>query len=136
MKQSPREWNEVVNAFMIEQQFTQLESDSCVYIKKTPGSIIIVAVYVDDILTCGQDNSTELHEFRSALHKRFNMDKGGLIKQFLGLNFTFLDDGSITIDQKHYLNSKLEEFFPYIGNGSRSSALPSDLFKRYGKYQK
>ncbi len=56
LKQSPREWNEVVNAFMLEQRFTQLESDSCVYIKKTPESTIIVSVYVDDILTCGQDN--------------------------------------------------------------------------------
>jgi hypothetical protein len=126
LKQSPREWNEVVDAFMKEQGFTQLESDTCVYVKKTPGTILIVAVYVDDILTCGKENSTELQEFRDALHKRFNMDKGEIIKQYLGLNFTFYKDGSISIDQKHYLQNKLEEFASYIGKGSRSSPLPSN----------
>ena len=136
LKQSPREWNEVVNTFMLEQKFIQLQSDSCVYVKKTSASTIIVAVYVDDILTCGKENSSELHEFRNALHKRFNMDKGGIIKQYLGLNFTFLSDGSITLDQKHYLKSKLEEFSAYIGNGSRSSPLPSDYLKEMENVKK
>ena len=90
---------------MIEQGFTQLISDSCVYVKHSPGTIMIVAVYVDHILTCGKNNSTELHEFRNALHKRFNMDKGGIIKQYLGMNFTFHKDGSISIDQKPYLQN-------------------------------
>jgi hypothetical protein len=111
---------------MKEQGFTQLESDTCVYVKKTAGTLLIVAVYVDDILTCGKKGSTELDEFRDALHKRFNMDEGSIIKQYLGLNFTFYDDGSISLDQKHYLKSKIEEFSPYIGPGSRSSPLPSN----------
>jgi hypothetical protein len=126
LKQSPREWNEVVHNFMIEQGFKQLEADNCVYVKHTSGSILIVAVYVDDILTCGKENSNELHEFRAALHKRFNMDKGGIIKHYLGMHFTFNKDGSISVDQKHYLEAKLKEFDTYIGTGSRSSPLPSN----------
>jgi len=57
------------------------------------------------------------------------MDEGGIIKQYLGLNFTFQEDGSISIDQKHYLRSKIEEFSPYIGIGSRST-LPSDYIEQ------
>jgi hypothetical protein len=130
LKQSPREWNAVVDVFMKEQGFTQLTSDNCVYVKRTSGTILIVAVYVDDILTCGKKNSPEPDEFRNALHKRFNMDKGGIINQYLGMKFTFLENGSITIDQHHYLISKLSEFKDYIGNGSRSSPLPLDYSKQ------
>ena len=129
LKQSPREWNSVVDNFMKEQGFSQLTSDTCVYYKKTPGTILIVAVYVDDILTCGVQNSVELNEFRSALHKRFNMEKGGIINHYLGMNFNFLENGSITIDQHHYLISKLSEFNEYIGSGSRSSPLPADYLQ-------
>jgi hypothetical protein len=126
LKQSPREWNILVDQFMKSQGFTQLISDSCVYVKKTSNSMIIVGVYVDDIITCGKSDSPELHSFRKSLHKRFNMDEGDIIKQYLGMNWTFLEDGSITIDQKHYLENKLKEFSSYIGNGCRSSPLPLD----------
>jgi len=130
LKQSPREWNEVVDRFMKQQGFIQLQSDTCIYTKGESDNQLIVAVYVDDILTCGKKDSKQLHEFREALHKRFNMDSGGIIKQYLGMNFSFLSNGSITIDQQFYLLNKLTEFEKYIGEGSRSSPLPSDYLKQ------
>jgi hypothetical protein len=130
LKQSPREWNEVVDSFMKLQGFTQLQSDSCIYTKGEGEEMLIVAVYVDDILTCGNKNGKALTAFRTSLHARFNMDEGAIIKQYLGMNFTFHDDGSISIDQHHYLKQKLEEFSTYIGKGCRSSALPADYLKQ------
>ena len=52
LKQSPREWNNTLNAFMTtECGFQQLQCEKCLYIKRnSDGSYVIVCMYVDDLV--------------------------------------------------------------------------------------
>jgi Reverse transcriptase (RNA-dependent DNA polymerase) len=58
LKQTPREWNHMVNEFLIKKWFERMEADPCIY-KKTDRVKVdgkdqikhsIVALYVDDLL--------------------------------------------------------------------------------------
>lgn len=126
LKQSPREWNKVIDGYLKNENFKPIHADSCIYIKRLGAEIILVAVYVDDIITCGKKNSDAVKSFRDSMHEHFKMKPGGILELYLGCYFQFHTDGSITMDQNHYLKRKLQEFSDYIGNGSRSSPLPTN----------
>jgi hypothetical protein len=126
LKQAPSEWNEVVDSFLRSQGIQPTKSDPCVYIKNTKLGLLICAVYVDDIITGGNDTNIELHSFREKLHKRFNMTKKGLLELYLGCHFERSSDGSYSINPTQYLERKMKEFDNYIPKGIRSSPLPSN----------
>ena len=46
LKQSGHEWNEEFNRKLIQQDFTQLHSDTCVYIRHKTGNIEIITVTI------------------------------------------------------------------------------------------
>ena len=51
LKQSPREWNEVANSYLLDQGFKATNGDPCLYIRGHGHDMILVAIYVDDIIT-------------------------------------------------------------------------------------
>ena len=126
LKQSPREWNKVIDGYLKNEGFKPIHADNCIYIKRLEKEIILVAVYVDDIITCGKKNSVAVQTFRDSMHEHFKMKPGGILELYLGCYFQFHSDGSITMDQNHYLKRKLEEFSNYVGLGSRSCPLPTN----------
>ena len=127
LKQSPREFNAVVHQFLMKEGFQQNPSDSCVYLKHSNGDLLVVAVYVDDIITAGKGLS--LSKFRQNLHAQFEMEDGGDLNWYLGIRFTEGLDGSRFMDQNLYVNQKLNFFKDFIGPTSlqRSSPLPSNV---------
>ena len=51
LKQAPRERYAKIHSYLINVlEFKSNEHDTCLYIKKTGSSIIIIALYVDDLL--------------------------------------------------------------------------------------
>ena len=50
LKQSGCEWNEEFNRKLIQQDFTRLHLDLCVYFRCKTGNIEIITVWVDDLL--------------------------------------------------------------------------------------
>lgn len=48
LKQTPYEWNEEFNAFLIEFGLVRSESDPCIYTRRIGDEITIVVIYVDD----------------------------------------------------------------------------------------
>jgi hypothetical protein len=58
------------------------------------------------------------------MHKHFNMTSGGKLDWYLGVAFDQLADGTMELNQKQYLKSKLEEFADFIGDGIVSTPLP------------
>jgi hypothetical protein len=123
LKESPREWFKLFRQFMIETGFIQSVADHCIFIK----SDIIVSVYVDDILTTGNDK--EIHLFREQLKARFRLnEKGGLAHLYLGLSINQTIEDEITIDQIAYVKDKLVEFQDHIGpHKCMASPLASDF---------
>ncbi|XP_071686851.1 uncharacterized protein [Rutidosis leptorrhynchoides] len=53
LKQSPRQWNEKLNAALVESGFVQSKSDYSLYVKNSDDFFIALLVYVDDIVITG-----------------------------------------------------------------------------------
>ena len=125
LKQSGREWNQTFATYVKSVGFLQSKEDPCIF-RRVDNSQreILLGVYVDDILTTGDKIAVE--EFRKQLQHKFNMDEGGLLSWYLGINVEFHDDGSISMDQDQYLQEKLEEFKEHIGTGGAATPLPSN----------
>jgi hypothetical protein len=123
MKQSPREFNALVHSFLIDAGFTQSDADSCIYSRITDGKLLIVAVYVDDIISAGKGD--HLHSFRKKLQSTFKIDpnSGGDLQWYLGLRFCNNKNG-ISIDQNLYIKQKLEKFEPFIGSSNLKCSAP------------
>lgn len=122
LKQSPMEWNNTLNQFMIDEGFTRSQADKCIYSRKDGDEYIYVAVYVDDIITAG--NNTE--EFRQRLHTHFKMPDSDLLQWYLGIQI-IQKNGEIEINQNQYVKSKLQEFANHIGDGVASTPLPANV---------
>jgi hypothetical protein len=70
LKQSPREFNELLRDWLLLQGWTQCKSDPCIYIFRAPGVFAMIGVYVDDLpLAC--NNPTWVSQFKSTLGSRF-----------------------------------------------------------------
>ena len=56
LKQAPREWNKTCHDFMIRQGFTQSKCDPCLYFRRKLKELVLVAIYVDDIISTGTND--------------------------------------------------------------------------------
>jgi hypothetical protein len=125
LKQSPREFNSLVDAYLVREGFTPTPADPCIYTRDINGSNpILIGLYVDDIITAGRGNI--FNEFNAKLEEKFKMKPGEPLDWYLGTRFIVHDNGDITMDQESYVSQKLDEFSPIIGPGKRSSPLPSN----------
>jgi hypothetical protein len=126
LRQSSREWNEVIHNFLLNQGFTASKADPCIYVRGTGESMLLVGLYVDDILCAGKSLTT-IDAFRQKMRTTFQMDEGGPLEWYLGMSFNTSADGTITIDQTQYIKKKLDLFAPFIGKGGSASPLPHNV---------
>ena len=125
LKQSPREWNEVITKFLISCGFQVSQADPCIFWRNDlMGKKIYVGVYVDDIIVTGNDE-TSVGEFIEALKQKFGIQEGGVLQWYLGIRFDQTKCG-ISMDQVQFLKNKLVEFDSFVGAGGSSSPLPLD----------
>ncbi|KAF2345406.1 Reverse transcriptase RNA-dependent DNA polymerase [Trinorchestia longiramus] len=50
IKQSGRNWNNLLHQFLVEQNFVQSLSDTCVYVRESDSGKVIIIVWVDDLI--------------------------------------------------------------------------------------
>ena len=55
LKQSSRQWYFRFHRAIISNEFTMVEEDHCVYVKRSKKSFLILSLYVDDILLAEND---------------------------------------------------------------------------------
>ena len=55
LKQASRQWNLKFHQAILEDGFTMMEEDHCVYIRRSDNHFIILSLYVNDILIAGND---------------------------------------------------------------------------------
>lgn len=80
LKQAPRLWHAKIDAYLIEElNFVSSRNDPCVYVHHTGASILIIALYVDDLLIAGSDSS-EIAIIKGEFAKRFEMKDLGEAK--------------------------------------------------------
>lgn len=108
LKQSPRCWNRRFKSFLDKHGLIQSEADPCLFISKTEGHKLMIALYVDDGLVACQDKK-DLKHFLSELKSEFKVTVSD-VSCFLGLQITQLSDGSIAISQANYTQRLLYKF--------------------------
>jgi hypothetical protein len=103
--QSAKAWYDEVSAALREFGFTPNGLDVCVFNQVVDGVQVTVTVHVDDMLitTKNQKLADDLVEKLRKRYKTITVKKGKQL-EYLGLNMTVNDDGTIGLDMKRYLD--------------------------------
>ena len=109
LKQSPRCWNQALDAQLKLMGFQQSTSDPCIY-TSTEGGLFILAVYVDDILLAGKSEQ-RIAQIKSDLGKRFQLKDMGELHYFLGVSVKQSHGtGNIWVGQPTYTQAIVNKF--------------------------
>ena len=110
LRQSSKNWFGTMDNHLSNIGFHSLKSDPCVYVFKDKIGTAILKLYEDDILLLG-NNKQLLGKLKKQLMDRFEMTDLGDVSKVLGMNVTWdRENGTITIDQKHYTEDILERY--------------------------
>lgn len=109
LKQASLAWYTALREFLFSIGFQSSHSDSCLMIrdKDTP-NFIVIAIYVDDILTAAQSTVT-LERFYQELTAKFPSTYTYPPSLFIGISIT-MTPNCITLDQFHYIDTLLQEY--------------------------
>jgi transposase InsO family protein len=109
LKQAGRTWHAKIDSTFKARGFTPLQSDMCVYIKRTENLIIIIALYVDDIVLVSS-NLTELNTLKADLSASYDMEDLGEVKYLLGIEISRNRQArTITITQSAYIKGVIQK---------------------------
>ena len=108
LKQSGRNWNNLLHNFLLSQDFVQSLCDNCVYTKHMNSSKIIIIVWVDDLIIAASDIN-KLNEIKQSLSLKFKMKDLGVVSWFLGIEFN-IKDNLIEMNQSKYVEKILTKF--------------------------
>lgn len=103
-------WNDKLNDVLVNKlKFQRSSIDQCIYHRRSQQNIIMLAVWVDDIMIFAS-NSTMCTKLKNDLHSYFHMKDLGEVNSLLGMNITRHSNGSISIDQRHYISTIIQRF--------------------------
>ena len=109
LKQSGRNWNNMLHTFLCSKNFSQSHADPCVYIRNsdTEGCVILI-VWVDDIII-STTSSKLLESVKESLCQKFKMKDLGKLSWFLGTQFK-CNETTIEMSQSQYIDKVLSKF--------------------------
>ena len=131
LKQAPQVWYQTLADYLKKLGLERLELDHSVFVSQDQQ--IYLAVYVDDLLLFGSDDS-RLTDIQDQLNARFKMTNLGEISHYLGMEVDVEVGKKISLRQTTYLRKILERFqmadckpasVP-MNPGVANSLLPSD----------
>jgi len=112
LKQSPREFNELLDAAMKAAGLSRSESDPCLYIlsDKDGAVLALVVTYVDDILVAGKQRSLVDH-VKAKLSSKFQLSDLGPVHHFLGVSVDRdIEARILSLNQLKYIHQLLRRF--------------------------
>ena len=109
LKQAGRVWNLQLNQLLIETGFVPTTADPCVYVYRREGTLIVLAIHVDDGLIA-YNNKKELQVILDKLHKKYRLKDLGQPSKFLGCHIKQEPDGTIKLHQKLYIEEIAQRF--------------------------
>jgi len=109
LKQSGRQWYITLCNFLIENGFTQLKSESCIFKKvdKNKKLVCIIGIYVDDMIITGYDS--EIKNIVNKIKERFKTSKSGPVDYILGIKVEN-NNNIYTLSQINFINTILNKF--------------------------
>ena len=109
LKQSGRNWNNMLHDHLLGKGFTQSLADPCVYTRNSGASeCAIIIIWVDDLIISAS-NEILLESVKGSLSSRFKMKDLGILSWFLGTEFK-CSKSEIEMSQKQYIEKLLVKF--------------------------
>ena len=108
LKQSGRNWNQLLHSFLEKNGFKRNPVDYCVYTKHDQDGLSIVIIWADDILIAAS-NRDILAQFKEMMKGEFKMKDFGEISYFLSITFDQRPN-EISMDQTRFITNLLEKF--------------------------
>ena len=110
LKQAPRVWHRTIDPFLKSLGMQSASADPCIYYRWTGSSLLLIALYVDDLLIAS-DCSSHLSLIRKSLSRKFKMSDEGDLKFALGIRV--LRDRAkkaIHLSSAHKINDILQDY--------------------------
>ena len=113
MAQAGRRWQRTLFPWMKKQGFTQMEQDTCVFVKRNAATndTLIVGCYVDDLFTLHSSDSSLYASFIAALQRDFSVEDEGEISDLLNVQIEQQPDG-VFLHQQPYIEKMVATYFP------------------------
>ncbi|XP_021763635.1 uncharacterized protein LOC110728268 [Chenopodium quinoa] len=92
LKQAFRQWFSKLHNELIQQGYSQSKNDYYLYLKRSAGYLIVVAVYMDDIIITG-DDTDEILRLKKHLDDTFSIKDLRMLSYFLGIKVKHRQDG-------------------------------------------
>ena len=108
LKQSGRNWHNLLDDFLCDLCFIRSNADPCVYVKNDEEGIVIILVWVDDIIIAS-NSILLMKNIKEKLKENFRMKDLGELSTFLGIQFD-RNDSVIKMNQSYYLKNVLKKF--------------------------
>ncbi len=108
LKQSGRNWNNLLHSHLCADGFEQSDADPCMYCKTSEHGIVMIIFWVDDIIVAASSEQL-LNHVKTSLFSKFEMKDLGVLRWFLGIEFS-KHDSCITMSQKKYCQKILRKF--------------------------
>lgn len=128
LKQASRMWYDKITATLISLNFKKLNCEPCVFVRKINLSLIIIALYVDDLLIFSNDE-VQKEKIKRDLMLQFEMQDLGKAKSVLGMRI-IQEKGQITLDQSKYIEYVLDRFNM---SNCKSIATPLEVNKQWSE---
>ena len=109
LKQSPRNWNARFSEFLIQEGLQATPEDTCVFVRRKGKNTLLVCLYVDDGLVCGNDVN-QVSAFLKKLSNEFEITIAEP-SHYVGMEISRDRQAKkIMISQRGYISRVLERF--------------------------
>jgi hypothetical protein len=126
LKQAPREWYLLLRSFFERQGFTNLKTETCIFVKYVNNHMIIALVFVDDILiACTLTHL--LDDLVMKFAKEFKIKDSGEVNLYLSINISIAHrERAAYLDQTDYILAMWTRF-----QGVESRAVRSPFIENW-----
>jgi hypothetical protein len=108
LKQAGREWHTILSEFLQSIGFRRNQKEWGVYMRGSKETLVLIAIYVDDIILCGP-NLERIQSVKAEIGHKYSITDEGLLCWYLGIHIRHVNDG-IFLSQQRYTEDILERF--------------------------
>jgi transposase InsO family protein len=123
LRRSGRDWNEHINAILIDIGMTRSTHDPCVYYFISETAYVAIGIFVDDKLLV-YDNQTVAGELMAKLTKRVTLEQV-YHQKYIGLEIDDATQGTISITQQSHIIGLAERYGLENAAPVKSPGIPS-----------
>ena len=108
LKQAANNWYKELANFLLRQGLTRSRNDQSLFARSEAEEYTFILVWVDDIIVVTR-SMTVVFDVKKALEATFHVEVRGRLHWFLGLRIR-REEGKVTVDQDHYIETMLDWF--------------------------